>query len=149
MDMSHLPTAPTLQDAIRLALEAHRGQKDRYGAAYVLHPLRMMNRLTAETDRIVAVLHDVVEDSPSTLDDLRQAGFGEPIVAAVDCLTKRSGEPYEAYIERCRGNAIARRVKLADLEDNLDLRRLDEVRPEDLERLNRYLKAWRYLNESA
>jgi (p)ppGpp synthase/HD superfamily hydrolase len=147
--MSHPPPAPTLQDAIRLALDAHRGQKDRYGAAYVLHPLRMMNRLTAEPDRIAAVLHDVVEDTATTVDDLRRLGFGEEIITAVDCLTKRRGEHYDTYIERCKVNPIARRVKLADLEDNLDLRRLDEVRPQDLERLNRYLKAWRYLNESA
>jgi (p)ppGpp synthase/HD superfamily hydrolase len=146
--MPDSPNAPTLQDAIRLALDAHRGQKDRYGAAYILHPLRMMNRLTAEPDRITAVLHDVVEDSTTTLDDLRKLGFGEEIVTAVDCLTRRSGEHYEAYVERCKGNAIARRVKVADLEDNLDLRRLDEINAQDLERLNRYLKAWHYLNES-
>ena len=147
--MPHSPTAPTLQDAIRLALDAHRGHKDRYGAAYILHPLRMMNRLTAEPDRIAGVLHDVVEDSTTTLDDLRKLGFGDEIIAAVECLTKRRGEAYDAYVERCKGNPIARRVKLADLEDNLDLRRLDEVKPQDLERLNRYLKAWHYLNESA
>jgi (p)ppGpp synthase/HD superfamily hydrolase len=146
--MPHPATVPTLQDAIRLALDAHRGQKDRYGAAYVLHPLRMMNRLTAEPDRIAAVLHDVVEDTTTTGDDLRRQGFGEEIIAAVECLTKRRGEHYDTYIERCKGNPIARRVKLADLEDNLDLRRLDEVKPQDLERLNRYLKAWHYLNES-
>jgi (p)ppGpp synthase/HD superfamily hydrolase len=147
--MPHPPTAPTLQDAIRLALDAHRGHKDRYGAAYILHPLRMMNRLTAEPDRVAAVLHDVVEDSATTLDDLRKLGYGDEIIAAVDCLTKQRGEHYDTYIERCKSNAIARRVKLADLEDNLDLRRLDEVKAQDLERLNRYLKAWHYLNESA
>ena len=147
--MPHPPTAPTLQDAIRLALDAHRGHKDRYGAAYILHPLRMMNRLTAEPDRVAAVLHDVVEDSATTLDDLRKLGYGDEIIAAVDCLTKQRGELYDTYIERCKSNAIARRVKLADLEDNLDLRRLDEVKAQDLERLNRYLKAWHYLNESA
>ena len=147
--MPHSPTAPTLQDAIRLALDAHRGHKDRYGAAYILHPLRMMNRLTAEPDRVAAVLHDVVEDSATTLDDLRKLGYGDEIIAAVDCLTKQRGEHYDTYIERCKSNAIARRVKLADLEDNLDLRRLGEVKPQDLERLNRYLKAWHYLNESA
>jgi len=147
--MPHSPTALTLQDAIRLALDAHRGHKDRYGAAYILHPLRMMNRLTTEPDRIAAVLHDVVEDSATTLDDLRKLGFSEEVIAAVDCLTKRDGEAYDAYIDRCKGNAIARRVKRADLEDNLDLSRLDEVKPQDLERLNRYLKAWHYLNESA
>jgi len=147
--MPHSCTVPTLQDAIRLALDAHRGQNDRSGAAYILHPLRMMNRLTTEPDRIAAVLHDVVEDRATTLDDLRKLGFGEEVIAAVDCLTKRRGEHYDTYIERCKGNAVARRVKVADLEDNLDLRRLDEIKPQDLERLNRYLKAWHYLNESA
>ena len=137
---------PGLQDAIRVALEAHRGQKDRYGAAFVLHPMRVMNRLASDLDRTVAVLHDVVEDTAMSLDDLRARGFSKQILTAVDHLTLRPGEAYDAYITRCKVNPIARRVKIADLEDNMDLRRFDEVKSGDLDRLNRYLRAWRYLN---
>lgn len=134
-----------LEEAIRIAVEAHRGQKDRAGAPYVLHPLRLMSRMWTDAARIVAVLHDVVEDSDWTLDRLRAAGFPEEMVSAVDALTKREGEDYEGLIRRAAGNALAREVKLADLEDNMDLRRQGKVTEQDLERLNKYRRAWEQL----
>jgi (p)ppGpp synthase/HD superfamily hydrolase len=136
---------PTLQDAIRLALDAHAGQRDRHGADYILHPLRVMVRLRGDLHRTVAILHDVVEDSDTTIGDLRRAGFGSAVVAAIDRLTRRDGESYARYIQRCGANPVARRVKLADLEDNMDLRRLRRVTAADVKRLNRYLQAWRQL----
>ena len=136
-----------LEEAIRIALEAHRGQRDRAGAPYVLHPLRMMLRGRTDAERMAAVLHDVVEDSAWTLDDLRARGFPGEVVDAVDALTRRPDEPWDAFVERAAANPIARRVKLADLEDNLDLRRRPEVSARDLERLNRYLRAWRQLSD--
>ena len=135
-----------LEEAIQIALEAHRGQLDRVGQPYVLHPLRVMGRVHTESERLVAVLHDVVEDSHWTLADLRAKGFPEHVVAAVDCLTKREGEPYEALVERARGNRLARQVKLADLEDNMDLRRNPTLVENDLARLNRYRAAWAVLS---
>ena len=137
----------TLEDAILLAAQAHRGQADRNGQPYVLHALRVMFRLETEQERMAGVLHDVVEDTPYTLADLRAMGYPEEVVAAVDCLTRRPDETYEASIARAAANPIARRVKLADLEDNLDLRRLSAVTEQDRERLQRYLKFWRQLKD--
>lgn len=137
---------PTLEDAIALAMEAHRGQRDKSGEPYVLHVLRVMLRLDTEAERTVAALHDVVEDTGRTLDDLRSLGYSEEVVTAVACVTKREGEAYEDFVERAASDPIARRVKLADLEDNMDLRRLTAVRPKDADRLDRYVRAWHRLN---
>jgi (p)ppGpp synthase/HD superfamily hydrolase len=135
-----------LEEAIRIAVEAHRGQRDRAGAPYILHPLRVMLRVHTDAERMAAVLHDVVEDTPWTLDDLRARGFPPEVLDAVDALTRRPDEPYEALVERAAAHPVARRVKLADLEDNLDLRRLDRVTAADVERIDRYLRALRRLS---
>src|SRR5688500_16647104 len=132
---------PSLEDAIALAVEAHRGQRDKAGQPYVLHVLRVMFRCETELERTVAVLHDVVEDTGRTPDDLWRLGYAEEVLAALDCVTKRQGEDYAAFVERAAANPVARRVKLADLEDNLDLRRVTDVGPKDAERLARYVKA--------
>lgn len=134
-----------LEEAIRIAAEAHRGQRDRAGAPYVLHPLRVMLRMGTDAERMAAVLHDVVEDAPWTLDDLRARGFPAEVVEAVDRLTRRAGEPYDEAVERAAAHPVARRVKVADLEDNLDLRRLNRLDERDVARLERYLRAWRRL----
>ncbi len=141
-------SGPTLEDAIALAVEAHRGQRDKAGQTYILHPLRVMMRLETETERMVAVLHDVVEDSPWTLERLRGLGYPEQVLGALDCLTKREGETYEAFIERLLPHPLARRVKRADLEDNMDVRRLPAVTAKDAERLARYRAAWARLQEA-
>ena len=132
---------PTLEDAIALANEAHRGQKEKAGQPYILHVLRVMFRLETEQEQVAGVLHDLVEDTSYTLDDLRRLGYPDPVVTAVDCLTRREDESYEEFVERAGAHPIARRVKLADLEDNMDIRRLSEVTERDLERLNRYIRA--------
>lgn len=140
---------PTLEDAIALAVKAHRGQVDRVGQPYVLHPLRVMFQLEHEVDRIVAVLHDVVEDTEVTMDDLRQAGYGEEIIAALDGVTRRDDESYEEFVERSLAHPVSRRVKLADLNDNMDIRRLTEPLDEsDFDRLKRYLRAWNRLKDA-
>lgn len=136
---------PNLESAVKIAVEAHEGQKDKYGAPYILHPLRVMARVGSESEKIVAILHDVVEDTDWTFDDLRKEGFPAEIIEALDCVTKREGEAYEDFVKRSAANALARRVKLADLEDNMDVRRLEKVTAKDTERLNKYLKAWQYL----
>lgn len=131
----------TLERALVIAAEAHQGATDKEGAPYILHPLRLMHRMVTMDERIVALLHDVVEDSPWTLDALRAEGFSEEIVAAVDGLTRREGESYDDFIKRGAANPLARRVKLADIEDNMDVRRLAEIGEKDLERLQRYQRA--------
>jgi (p)ppGpp synthase/HD superfamily hydrolase len=103
----------------------------------------MMMAMDSPLEQIVAVLHDVVEDSEAwTLDDLRAAGFSEAVVVAVDHLTRREGEDYQAFVGRAARNRVARKVKMADLEDNMDVRRLDRMADSAVERLKRYHRAW-------
>ena len=110
---------PTLEDAISLAAQAHKGQRDKAGQPYILHVLRVMLRQSDETARIAGVLHDVVEDTGITLAFLRADGYSGAVCEAIDCLTRRPGESYDAAITRVAGNETARQVKLADLEDNM------------------------------
>jgi (p)ppGpp synthase/HD superfamily hydrolase len=135
----------TVEDAVSIAARAHRGQKDKAGAPYLLHPLRMMLRMDTEAAMMAAVLHDVVEDTEWTLERLREAGFSDEVLEAVDCLTHREGESYQQFVERVRTNPIARQIKIADLEDNMNVRRMDQLGPRDLERLEKYHRAWRVL----
>ena len=129
----------TLKRAIAIARKAHKGQVDKGGAPYILHPLRMMARLFTEEERIVAVLHDVVEDGGVSLSALRAEGFSETVIAAVDSLTKRPGETYETFVLRAASNDIGRSVKLADLSDNCEnLSRIPKMTPADYERLGKY-----------
>ncbi len=133
-------TPSPLDQAILLAVDAHRGQFDKAGAPYILHPLRVMLAQPEDTRRMAAVLHDVVEDCGIAMDDLR-ARFGDGVADAVDALTKRPGEDYEAFIARCVCNPVARDVKRADIADNLDLSRLPAVTPQDEERAAKYRRA--------
>ena len=136
----------TLNRAIEIAAKVHAGQTDKAGSAYILHPLRMMMKMTSEPAMIAAILHDVVEDCEPreswTLERLKTEGFSEDVVHAVDCLTKRAGETYDEFVNRGASSQIAHRVKLADLEDNMNLLRLREIRPKDLARLEKYHRAW-------
>lgn len=136
-----------LEEAIGIAVQAHRGQKDRGGAPYILHPLRMMFRVQTQAERMAAVLHDVVEDTDWTLDALSERGFPAEVVDAVDHLTRREGESYDDFVTRAAAHPVARRVKLADLEDNMDVRRTGTLAEGDVERLGRYLRAWRRLTD--
>jgi len=132
----------SLERAIAIAAEAHAGQHDKAGASYVLHPLRMMLRLTSNDERIVAVLHDVCEDCPGwTFDRLRAEGFSEKILMALDTVTKRDGEAYEDFVRRAANNPIGRAVKLADLQDNCDLSRISKPSERDFERIEKYKRA--------
>ncbi|MBI1338337.1 MAG: HD domain-containing protein [Phycisphaera sp.] len=130
-----------LATAIELAVKAHSGQRDKAGQPYILHPLRVMFRCDGEVQKIVAVLHDVIEDTDVTADDLRKLGFSEEVLAGLDAVTARKDESYDEFVERAARNPIGRVVKLADLEDNLDVRRLGELGERDLKRLNKYLNA--------
>ncbi len=138
-----------LEKAIRIAVEAHRGQRDKYGAPYILHPLRVMALVDTALEKTVAILHDVVEDSDWTFEELKTEGFPPAVLAALEAVTKREGEAYEDFVKRSAGHPLARRIKLADLEDNMDVRRLPEVTEKDRERLQKYLKAYRLLKASA
>ncbi len=134
-----------LETAIRLAVEKHAGQRDKAGAPYVLHPLRLMMRMDTDVARIAAVLHDVVEDTPTTLEDLRAAGVSGEAVRLVDLLSRGPGMSKTAYYRRLAGDPTARRIKLADLEDNMDVRRLRRITERDARRLARYRRWWGWL----
>lgn len=131
----------TLERAIAIAATAHAGQVDKGGAPYILHPLKVMLRMTTLEERIVAVLHDVVEDCAISLDDLRKEGFSEEVLSAIESVTKAPGESYEDFVERAAQNPIGRVVKLADLEENSDLSRIASPSWEDLERIEKYRRA--------
>jgi (p)ppGpp synthase/HD superfamily hydrolase len=137
-----------LEKAIALAVAGHAGQLDKANRPYILHPLRLMMRMREEKAQIVAVLHDLVEDTETTLEDLRLQGFPEEILAALDRLTHRESEDYESYILRIKDNPLASLVKLRDLEDNMDIRRLNHSPSErDWLRLKKYRLAWSVLND--
>lgn len=135
-----------LNKAIATAAEAHTGQFDKGGDAYILHPLRVMMLCKSESEKIAAVLHDVVEDSDITLKDLAAAGFPPDIIAALECLTKRPGEDYFDFVRRAATNPIARCVKLADLADNSNLSRIPNPSSVDRERAEKYRRAIEILN---
>jgi (p)ppGpp synthase/HD superfamily hydrolase len=137
----------TPEDAILLAVQAHQGQKDKAGAPYILHPLRVMLRMGSDVEMMVAVLHDVLEDTQYTLLDLQQAGYPERVLEALDCLTRRENETYGEFIERVKTNPLAHKVKIADLEDNMDIRRISAPQEKDMERLKRYRRAWSALTK--
>lgn len=131
----------TLERALVIAAEAHAGQVDKAGQPYILHPLRVMLRLSGADERVVAVLHDVVEDTPWTFPRLRAEGFSEAVLAGLDAVTKRRGEAYEDFIRRAASDPIGRRVKRADLEDNLDPTRLAHPTARDRARFEKYRRA--------
>ncbi len=139
----------TLDEAIRVAVNAHAGQLDKAGKPYILHPLRVMMTVespTLDSARKVAVLHDVVEDSSETIESLdARFGLTEDEQAALRILAHGEDEDYGAYIERVATNPLARAVKLADLRDNLDVTRLEEVTERDAKRITKYLRSLRRL----
>jgi (p)ppGpp synthase/HD superfamily hydrolase len=135
-----------IETALEIALSAYRGKLDKAGKPYILHPLRLMAKMNTDEEMAVALLHDVIEDSDLTADDLAAAGISKPVIMAVECLTHRETESYEDFIERLSPNAMARRVKLADLEDNINVLRLDALGASDLKRVEKYHKAWKKLS---
>ncbi len=139
----------TIEKAIEIAVMAHKGQKDKSGAEYILHPLRVMERGKSEIEKICGVLHDVVEDSEWTFEMLKNEGFSDEVIAVLRCVTKESEkEDYDVFINRIAQNPIAVEVKINDLLDNMDITRLKELNEEDVKRLNKYLKAFWKLQKS-
>lgn len=127
--------------ALRVCFEAHRDQTDKSGMPYVFHPFHLAEQMNDEETVTVALLHDVVEDSPMTLDGLRELGFTESVLEAVALMTHEDGVPYMEYVARIKENPIARAVKLADLRHNSDMSRLDVITPYSIERAEKYRRA--------
>ena len=138
----------TLERAIEIATEAHRGQLDKAGEDYISHPLRVMTMGRSIDEKIVGVLHDVVEDSGWTFEMLAEEGFSTEVIEALRCLTKHSEkESYDKFIARIKKNPLAVAVKLNDLTDNMDIRRLPYLSDKDVKRLKKYLKAYKILTD--
>jgi (p)ppGpp synthase/HD superfamily hydrolase len=137
----------TLHRAIELALIAHKGQLDLAGELYLLHPLRVMMAMDTDEERIVAVLHDAVEDSKGkvTLSSLLAEGFSYSIVMNISLLTKSKAYDYAIYIEQIKLSPLATKVKLADLADNMNLTRFRCATEKDKDRAQKYARAARYL----
>ena len=133
--------------AMRLAFEAHQGQLDKCGIPYVYHPLHLAEQMPDEDCTVAALLHDVVEDTDYSLEDLRRMGFPPRALEAVALLTHDPAEPYLDSVARVKQNPVARTVKLADLRHNSDLTRLDTVTERDLARVEKYAAALRLLEE--
>lgn len=127
--------------AMKLCFEAHKYQVDKSGLPYVHHPLHLAEQMTDETSTIVALLHDVIEDSPYTPEDLEELGFSGEVLEALQLLTHDPAVPYLDYVLKIRDHPIARQVKLADLYHNSDLSRLDQVDARALQRVEKYRQA--------
>ena len=132
--------------ALKLCFEAHKGQIDKSSLPYVFHPFHLAEQMDTEEATVVALLHDVVEDTDYTLEDLKNMGFSEAIISAIALLTHEEGAEYMDYVKKIKNNEIARKVKLADLKHNSDLSRLDIVDEKALKRREKYLKAIELLN---
>lgn len=140
----------TLQEqldlAIALASEHHYGQKQKdKQTPYILHPLTLMFRCEDISEKIVAVMHDLVEDTDVTLEMLTSWDFSTSIVDAVDAITHRKDESYESYVERVAANPIARAVKIQDLQHNMDVTRLPKINQATLDRVAKYHRVWSLL----
>lgn len=138
-----------LEKAYKICLEKHAGQTDKVGKPYFMHPFRVAERCNTIEQKIVALLHDAIEDTDVTPEFLLAEGFPQEIVAAILSVTRREGEDYEEFIKRAAANPIGKIVKLHDLEDNMDLRRLDSIDDRMRDRLNRYIRSYHYLEGAA
>lgn len=132
--------------ALRLCYEAHNGQLDKGGAPYVFHPMHLAEQMTTEDATIVALLHDVVEDTKYTLADIAALGFGNNVIEALALLTHDKSVSYNDYIAEIKSNDIAKQVKLADLAHNADLTRLNVITEKDIARREKYLASIRTLS---
>ena len=133
--------------AMRLSFEAHKDQVDKSGMPYVYHPFHLAEQMETEDTVIVALLHDVVEDTDYTLEDIRAMGFPERVIEALALMTHEKSVPYMDYVAKIKNNPIAKAVKLADLKHNSDLSRLDVVDGKVRERAEKYANAIKLLME--
>lgn len=136
-----------IEKSLQIALRAYAGKTDKAGREYILHPLRVMAKMTTDLERSAALLHDVIEDSDITAEELLAEGIPAEVVEAVQYLSKNDDEEYQAFVARVKKNKLAARVKIADIEDNIDVLRLTALDEKDLARIKKYHSAWRLLQE--
>jgi len=135
-----------LENAFHICLDAHKDQKDKGGKPYILHPIHLSTKFEDETLKIIALLHDVIEDSNYTLKELALSGYSKEVINALNALTKRKGESYKESIERVKLNPLATKVKLEDLQHNMNVTRLSKADDISLKSLKKYLSAHKYLS---
>jgi len=136
-----------IEKSLSLALRAYAGKTDKAGREYILHPLRLMAKMKTDLEMSAALLHDVIEDSDITAEQLLAEGIPAEVVEAVQYLSKNENEDYQDFVARAKKNAIAAKVKAADIEDNIDVLRLSSLDENDLARIKKYHAAWRLLQE--
>lgn len=143
--MTREDSAKLLDKAAQICVSSHSGQRDKVGCAYFQHPMRVAMRCQTDEEKMVALLHDTIEDTDVTAEYLLAEGFPQSVVDGILSVTKREGETYEDFVARAKLNPLGRVVKLNDLEDNLDVFRLEKVTPKMASRLTKYLAAHRFL----
>lgn len=136
-----------LEIALKLALNAHAGQTDKAGRPYILHPLRIMSQMHTDEERVVALLHDVLEDSCYKPQDLIEQGIPSNLVKTIMLLSKNEHDNYDKFIEKISKNRLAVKIKKADIEDNLNLLRLKSIHSNDVKRIKKYHTAWNKLDK--
>ena len=148
-DINNSYKTDMINRAYRLALKAHENQVDKGGKPYIEHVMKVASSFVGDYEtRIVALLHDVIEDTPYTLEDIIQEGFSKSIIEAISVITKSDDMDYMEYIEAISNNEIARKVKIADLRHNMDISRIPNPSKQDFERIIKYQKALVYLEKT-
>ncbi len=138
-----------IEKSLSIAIRAYAGKLDKAGSEYIKHPLRIMAKMKTDAEMSVALLHDVIEDSEITADELLSEGIPEDVVDAIICLTKIDNESYQDFIVRVKSNELAVKIKIADIEDNINVLRLKLLRDTDLDRVKKYHSAWLFLTDYA
>ena len=136
-----------IENSLNIALRAYAGKTDKASREYIHHPLRVMAKMGTDLEMSAALLHDVLEDSDITAEELLAEGIPADVVEAVLCLTKDQNETYQDFIARVKKNKLAARIKIADIEDNIDVLRLASLDEADLARVQKYHSAWQFLND--
>jgi (p)ppGpp synthase/HD superfamily hydrolase len=136
-----------IEKSLHIALRAYAGKTDKAGREYILHPLRVMAKMKNDLEMSAALLHDVIEDSDITAEQLLAEGIPAEVVEAIQYLSKNENENYQDFVARAKKNKIAAKVKIADIEDNIDVLRLSSLDENDLARIKKYHSAWRLLQE--
>jgi (p)ppGpp synthase/HD superfamily hydrolase len=136
-----------IESSLNIALRAYAGKTDKAGREHIHHPLRVMAKMKTDLEMSAALLHDVIEDSDITAEELLAAGIPAEVVEAVVCLSKNENEDYQDFVARAKKNKLAAKIKIADIEDNIDVLRLASLDESDLARIKKYHAAWQFLND--
>ncbi|HVF25240.1 MAG TPA: hypothetical protein VNA23_05080 [Anaerolineales bacterium] len=138
-----------IEKSLYIALRAYAGKTDKAGREYIHHPLRVMAKMKTDLEMSVALLHDVIEDSDITAKQLLAEGIPAKVVEAVICLSRNENEDYQDFVGRTKKNELAAKIKIADIEDNIDVLRLASLDEYDLTRIKKYHSAWQFLNDKS